>query len=102
MTEIGQSQDSKQQVHDLFEYLADEYATERERMLFYRQQVEFMLSALAKENGRILDIGCAAGGEVQALRARSFSVVGIDLSMRMLNFARARFANDHEVLLCSA
>ena len=102
MNEIDQSQDSKQQVHDLFEYLADEYATERERMPFYRPQLEFMLSALEKESGRILDIGCAAGGEIQALRVRSFSVVGIDLSMRMLDFARARFASDREVLLCSA
>src|SRR5271166_448797 len=100
MNEIDLSQESKQQVHDLFDYMADEYATQRERMPFYRRQLEFMLSALGKESGRILDIGCAAGGEVQNLRARNFSVVGIDLSMRMMNFARARFASDREVLLC--
>ena len=102
MNEIDLSQESKQQVHDLFDYMADEYATQRERMPFYRRQLEFMLSALGKESGRILNIGCAAGGEVQNLRARNFSVVGIDLSMRMLNFARARFASDREVLLCCA
>jgi SAM-dependent methyltransferase len=102
MSEIDISQQSKRQARKLFEYLADEYATERERMPLYRLQLEFMLSALAKESGRILDIGCAAGGEIQNLRARNFSVVGIDLSTRMLDFARARFAADRKVLLCCA
>jgi len=92
----------KQQVTEVFEDCADHYATERERTPYFRAQLAIVHSMLAGERGRILDIGCAAGGDIPGYRARRFSVVGIDLASRMLEFAHGRFADDPEVHFCRA
>jgi len=99
-TELSGKQ--KQQVCEVFEGLAEHYATERERTAYFRAQVEIAVSMLAGESGRILDIGCAAGGDIPEYRSRQFSVIGIDLSPRMLEFARRRFADDGQVHFCQA
>jgi ubiquinone/menaquinone biosynthesis C-methylase UbiE len=92
----------KKQVCEVFEVCADHYATEREHTAYFRAQLGIVLSMLAGERGRILDIGCAAGGDIPEYRSQQFSVVGIDLSPRMLEFARRRFADDREVQFCRA
>jgi ubiquinone/menaquinone biosynthesis C-methylase UbiE len=92
----------KQQVCEVFEDCADHYATERERTPYFRAQLAIVHSMLAGERGRILDIGCAAGGDIPGYRSRQFSVVGIDLSPRMLEFTKRRFADDPEVQVCRA
>ena len=99
MQRPAQLTDEKRQVCEIFEQWADHYATERERTPYFRAQLAIVLSMLAGQSGRILDIGCAAGGEIPELRARGFSVVGIDISPRMLEFARHRFASDPQVHL---
>jgi SAM-dependent methyltransferase len=95
-------QESKQQALVLFESAVDEYSNERESMPLYRLQLEFMLSALANESGRVLDIGCAAGSEIQSLRSKNCTVIGIDFSPLMLERAQSRFAGQPEVMLCQA
>jgi len=102
MQQPAQLTDGKRQVCEIFEQWADHYATERERTPYFRAQLAIVISMLAGESGRILDIGCAAGGEIPELRARGFSVVGIDISPRMLEFARHRFASDPQVTFCLA
>ncbi len=89
--------DPKQRVCEIFGSSADHYATERERTPYFRAQLAIVLALLAGESGRILDIGCAAGGEIPELRSRGFSVIGIDLSPEMLDFAQHRFAGDGDV-----
>lgn len=102
MQQTAQLADEKRQACEIFEQWADHYATERERTPYFRAQLAIVISMLAGESGRILDMGCAAGGEISELRARDFSVVGIDISPRMLEFARCRFANDPQVHFCRA
>jgi len=102
MKETNAVKKSKQQALVLFESAADEYANERESMPLYRLQLEFMLSALADQSGRVLDVGCAAGSEIQSLRGENFTVIGIDFSPHMLERAQERFAGQPEVMLCQA
>ncbi len=94
--------DEKRQACEIFERWADHYATERERMPYFQAQLSIVVSMLAGKSGRILDIGCAAGGEVPQFLARDFSVVGIDISSHMLEFAHRRFASDPRVHFCRA
>ncbi len=102
MPQPMQLTDEKDQVCDIFERWADHYATERERTRYFQAQLAIVLSMLAGKSGRILDIGCAAGGDIPELRARGFSVVGVDISPRMLEFAHSRFASDPQVAFCLA
>jgi SAM-dependent methyltransferase len=86
----------------LFDDSADHYATDREKTPYFRAQLAIVMAMLANETGTILVVGCAAGGELPELRARKFDIVGIDLSPRMLGFARTRFAGDPGVRFCRA
>jgi ubiquinone/menaquinone biosynthesis C-methylase UbiE len=95
-------EEQKQQVCEVFEDWADHYAHQRERTSYFRAQLAIVLSMLAGEHGRILNIGCAAGGDIPEYRSRQFSVVGVDLAPRMLEFARQRFADDANVHFCRA
>jgi ubiquinone/menaquinone biosynthesis C-methylase UbiE len=102
MQQPAQSEDEKHQVCEIFEQWAPHYATERERTPYFRAQVAIVSSMLAGKSGRILDLGCAAGGEIPELRTHDFSVVGVDISSHMLKFARQRFASDPNVQFCRA
>jgi SAM-dependent methyltransferase len=87
----------KKRAHELFAFSSNEYAFERERDPSFLRQLTIVLKMLANERGRVLDIGCAAGSEVTALRERGFEVVGIDFSTDMLQHARRRFRVDPKV-----
>jgi SAM-dependent methyltransferase len=100
--EIESPGETKRQAREAFNDRAEHYALERERLPYFQTQLEIVLAMLVGERGRILDIGCAAGGEIPKLQNRGFSVVGIDLSPVMLAFARRRFADNCKVLLCRA
>jgi ubiquinone/menaquinone biosynthesis C-methylase UbiE len=102
MQQPTQLVDEKRQACEIFEQWADHYATERERTPYFKSQLAIVISMLAGKSGQILDLGCAAGGEIPEFRARDFSVVGIDISSHMLRFARRRFANDQRVHFCRA
>jgi SAM-dependent methyltransferase len=88
---------------ELFDDCVDHYASERERLPYFRAQIEIMLSMLARESaGTVLDIGCAAGAEIPALRSLGHNVIGADLSEKMVQQCRQRFANDRAVqVLCA-
>lgn len=94
--------DQKEAVTRLFDDSSDFYTKERERRPYRKVQVEILLSMLEGAKGRILDIGCAAGGEVAELRAKNFEVVGIDLSPAMLKSAQRQFGTDKAVQFCGA
>jgi ubiquinone/menaquinone biosynthesis C-methylase UbiE len=96
------SEDVKRQACDAFNDRAEHYAMERERLPYFRAQLEIVLRMLTGQRGRILDIGCAAGGEISLLQSRGFSVVGIDLSPIMLDFANRRFSSSGDVTFCRA
>lgn len=93
---------TKREALVVFEHVADHYATEREHLPYFRSQLAIAQSMLARESGRILDIGCAAGGEITGLRTLGFRVVGMDFSPQMLYFAHRRFGNDPDVQFCRA
>lgn len=93
---------SKISVADLFDEQALYYATDREVTPWFVSQLNIVMSMLETESGLVLDVGCAAGAEIAALRAREFSVVGVDRSERMLEVARSRFARDLHTVVCCA
>jgi SAM-dependent methyltransferase len=99
---VGTATAWKEQAHALFEYSAEHYASGRELEHGFRTQLGIVLRMLAGERGAIVDVGCAAGSEIPALRSRQFRVVGAEFSAAMLEHARHRFAADPLVQLCRA
>lgn len=95
--------EAKLRTREIFDDCGEHYATEREHTPYFKSQLAIMQRMFAKERvGRVLDIGCAAGGEISPFRKRGFSVVGIDFSQRMLEFGSLRFAADAQVSFCRA
>ena len=97
---VSDSHASKQQALVLFEYEAEQYATSRAQESGFRDQLAIVLRMLAGRQGRILDIGCAAGAEIPALREMHLRVVGLDFSASMLRYAWQRFSADSDVMFC--
>lgn len=96
------SQFSKQEVSGAFDRQAPYYAAERGQSPWFRAQVDIVLQMLDSEHGLVLDIGCAAGAEVEPLRTRGFRMVGIDYSEEMLRFAQQRFGASEGAHFCRA
>jgi ubiquinone/menaquinone biosynthesis C-methylase UbiE len=88
---------------ELFDNCVDHYASEREHLPYFRAQIRIMQSMLSGEPaGTVLDLGCAAGAEIHALREMGHSVFGADLSEQMVQMCRQRFAGDKAVrVLCA-
>lgn len=99
---IENSQYSKQEVVDAFDRQASYYATGRGQSPWFRAQVDIALKMLESEQGLILDIGCAAGAEIEPFRNRGFRIVGIDYSEEMLRLAHQRFGALDGVGFCRA
>src|SRR5581483_3964640 len=89
----------KSQSLALFDSEVEHYALERERMPYFVAQLRLMLEMIGTRRGRVLSIGCAAGGEFQAFRERQCAIVGVDYSLQMLQVASKRFASDAGVTL---
>jgi len=54
------------------------------------QEVAFLVEALELRTGmRVLDVGCGPGRHAHALAARGIEVVGVDISQRFVDLARA-------------
>jgi ubiquinone/menaquinone biosynthesis C-methylase UbiE len=87
----------KEEAAQVFEADAQHYATGREDYHWYQTQLKFMTNALAGKTGRVLDLGCAAGVEIAALRHAGFTVLGVDYVHRMLLASKRRLANDPTV-----
>ena len=92
----------KKGAFETYESSAGEYAANRDQDPGFVPQLTIASDMLRAERGRALDIGCANGSAFPMLRAREFEVVGMDLSSRMLDFARQRFADDHAIQLSRA
>lgn len=76
-----------------FEPLADHLGAAYLRYSFTKgtdQEVEFLVSALELRPGmRVLDVGCGPGRHAHALARLGYQVVGVDISERFVELARA-------------
>ena len=54
-----------------------------------KKEAKFFLS-LIREKSKILDLGCGTGRDSCIFSAKGYSVTGIDLSRKMINYARKR------------
>src|SRR3954452_15404881 len=76
-----------------FEDVADHLGSAYLRYSFTKgtdQEVDFLVSCLGLAPGdRILDVGCGPGRHAHALGRRGFEVVGVDISERFVDLARA-------------
>jgi SAM-dependent methyltransferase len=98
----GNSQFSKPEVSGAFDRQASYYARERGESPWFQAQVKTILEMLPSGPGLVLDVGCAAGAEIQPLLNRGFRVVGIDYSGQMLRVARQQYGTRKEVNLFRA
>lgn len=98
----GNAQLSKPEVNGLFDRQASYYATDRGVCPYFQAQVKIVLEMLPPGPGLVLDVGCAAGAEIQLLLNLGFRVVGIDYSEEMLRFARQQYGTKNGVTLCRA
>lgn len=89
----------KKAVFEVYESMAGDYAARRDEDPAFVPQLTIAADMLRGEHGRTLDIGCAAGSAFPMLRAREFDVVGMDLSSRMIAFAKQRYAGDQKIQL---
>lgn len=96
------SENRKSEVLQEFDSGASRHSTSREQEPWFLAQLRIVLRMMENKQGTVLDIGCAAGAEVAALRAHHFRVVGVDCSPAMLAYSRQRFADDACVQLCRA
>lgn len=96
------SQTWKSESLAVFDSVVEHYAVERERMPYFQAQLRLMLEMLGPRQGRVLSIGCAAGGEFAALRERECPIVGVDYSLQMLQLAQKRFVAHEGVTLARA
>lgn len=76
-----------------FEPVADHLGPAYLRYSFTKgteQEVAFLVGALGLEPGmRVLDVGCGPGRHAHALAERGMEVVGVDISQRFVDIARA-------------
>ncbi len=76
-----------------FEDLADHLGGAYLRYSFTRgtaNEVAFLIEALGLAQGqRVLDVGCGPGRHAKALAQRGLDVVGVDISQRFVDLARA-------------
>ena len=76
-----------------FEDLADHLGAAYLRYSFTKgteQEVDFLVATLGLAPGaRVLDVGCGPGRHAHALARRGFDVVGVDISERFIDLARA-------------
>jgi SAM-dependent methyltransferase len=76
-----------------FEPIADHLGAAYLRYSFTKgtdNEVDFLVAALGLEPGmRVLDVGCGPGRHAHALGARGIEVVGVDISERFVELARA-------------
>jgi len=87
----------KEAAFETYESAAGEYAARRDEDPGFVPQLTIASDMLRGEHGRTLDIGCATGSAFPMLRAREFDVVGMDLSSRMIAFAKQRYADDRGI-----
>lgn len=57
---------------------------------FRAAQLDFLGSVFGAPPARLLDAGCGTGGHLLALGAAGYSVVGLDIDLRMVQVARSK------------
>lgn len=85
----------KQTVLSIYDDIAGWFDSVRNKSLFERSWLDFLLSHLPK-NASALDLGCGTGEPIaQYLISMGCRITGVDGSSRMISFCRKRFL-DHD------
>jgi 2-polyprenyl-3-methyl-5-hydroxy-6-metoxy-1,4-benzoquinol methylase len=87
----------KEQSRAVFDFESKYYAQQRGSSASFRAQLSIVLRDMEGQQGRILDIGCAAGSEIPALRAHGFEVIEVDSAPQMIEYAHDPFGADSAV-----
>jgi 2-polyprenyl-6-hydroxyphenyl methylase/3-demethylubiquinone-9 3-methyltransferase len=98
----GTSPFTKPEVEGIFDREAGYYSDERGASPYFQAQLKVVREMLPSGGELVLDLGCAAGAEIESLLNLGFRVVGIDYSAEMLRFARRRYVISNRVKLCRA
>ncbi len=75
---------------DVYDRLADEYEGRVGALMAVTQEAMDYFSSHIKPAGTVLDVGCGVGAAMNVLAQKGFIVSGIDISPKMLRFAKAR------------
>jgi SAM-dependent methyltransferase len=74
-----------------YDAIADDYTRKTDSYAPLQEREKFL--SLLPSTGRILDVGCGPGRDSTFFVSRGFSVVGIDLSEKLLSIAKERAPN---------
>ncbi len=83
-----------------FDREAEAYLQAREGQQSFVAQRELVLDLLPPGSLRVLDLGCGPAVMAEALLERAYQVYGVDLSPRMVAYARTRMQNHWAALRC--
>ncbi len=61
---------------------------------FMDRSVEWIVSLLGKQDGKILDLGCGPGLYAKRFADKGFSITGIDFSQRSIAYARENYGGE--------
>ena len=76
----------------LYSELAEYYYEIEKPGRKFIQEIRFLDSVFKKHRIKtILDLGCGTGEHVQAMQGLGYSLIGVDLSQEMINYAKLRF-----------
>ena len=73
-----------------YDALADEYESRIEKLIPVTKHAIEQFAMYLKPNGSILELGCGVGLATKLFSEKDFKVIGIDLSPKMLRYAKAR------------
>lgn len=62
---------------------------------FMDRSVDWIVSLLRKQPGKILDLGCGPGLYARRFADKGFSITGIDFSRRSIAYASENYGNEH-------
>ncbi|MEK7575855.1 MAG: class I SAM-dependent methyltransferase [Patescibacteria group bacterium] len=74
----------------IYDVLASEYEKKSQLRKNFNNGIIDRFVKFISTGNKILDVGCAIGLDIETLRSKGFKVVGIDISPKMVNFARKR------------
>jgi len=80
---------NKTQVREHFERLAPQFQSWRRKATFYHRQVERLCQEIIPPGAKVLELGCAQGDLLAAVRPGDG--LGIDLCPSMVDAARKRY-----------
>jgi len=84
--------------NNTYDSLAQEYENRVEEYRPITEKAVSLFTPYIKTGKKVLDIGCGVGLALEIFKQKGFSITGMDISRRMIKFARKRNKNGKFIL----